>query len=103
MKRMCGECPAEVQAVCRHAFGKFWGEKSSNNEGCDHPLDGVAEAWREAGWTPQDGKTNPITLPYPRAPRRRSTVSKIQSATVSMTQLKMPRRPVRKMAQGDLF
>ena len=95
MKRRCGECPAEVQAVCRHVFGKFWGEKSSNGEGCDHPLDGVAEAWREAGWTLQDGKTNPITLPYPRAPRRRSTVS--------MTQLKMPRRPVRKMAQGDLF
>ncbi len=96
MKRKCEECPADVQAVCRHAFGANWGDKSRNGEGCDHPLDDVAEAWREAGWTPDKGVTKTITLPLPSRP-------------------KMPRRPVRPtmptrpkvsaeiMRQADLF
>ena len=69
MKRRCEKCPTEVQTVCRHAFGKFRDVKSRNGEGCDHPLDGVAEAWREAGWTPGTAGV-PITLPLPKMPRR---------------------------------
>lgn len=56
MKRKCEACPAEVMAVCRHAFGKFWNDKSTNGEGCDFPLDDVADAWRKAGWTPDARK-----------------------------------------------
>ena len=62
MKRKCEACPAWTRTVCRHAFGKFWGDKSTNGEGCDFPLDDVAEAWRKAGWTPdaqKDDKTAP--------------------------------------------
>ena len=103
MTRRCGECPTWTQAVCRHAFGKYWNDKSSCGEGCDNPLDDVAEAWRKAGWTPEDGETKAITLPFPKAPRRRINAPKIQPPTVSMTQLKMPKRPVRKMVQGDLI
>ncbi|MBO7686943.1 MAG: hypothetical protein J6V72_11200 [Kiritimatiellae bacterium] len=98
MKRRCEVCPAEVQAVCRHAFGKFWGDKSTNGEGCDHPLDGVAEAWYARGWKPGTGATKAITLPLPSAPRR--------PATVSMTQLKMPVRPkvsAKITKQAELF
>ena len=98
MKRKCEECPAEVQAVCRHAFGKFWGVKSHGGEGCDYPLDGVAEAWRKAGWTPDKGATKAITLPLQSAPRRPATVSK--------TQLKMPVRPkvsAKITKQAELF
>ena len=93
MKRMCKDCPAETVAVCRHVWNRFWNDKSSGGEGCDHPMDGVAEAWRKAGWTPDKGETVAITLPLPAAPRRPATASKIQSPTVSMTQLKMPTRP----------
>ena len=73
MKRKCEECPADVQAVCRYAFGKYWNDKSSGGEGCDYPLDGVAEAWRKAGWMPDKGAAKAIA--------------------VSKTQLKMPVRP----------
>ena len=62
MKRKCEACPAEVMAVCRHAFGKFWGDKSTNGEGCDFPLDDVADAWRKAGWTP-DAQKDANTAP----------------------------------------
>lgn len=80
MKRRCEECPADVQAVCRHAFGKFWGVKSHGGEGCDYPLDDAAKAWYAAGWKPGTAGV-PITLPLP----------------------KMPRRPVRRMRQGSLI
>ena len=98
MTRKCGVCPTWTQTVCRHAFGKFWDVKSRNGEGCDHPLDGVAEAWRKAGWTPDKGATKAITLPLPSAPRRPTTVSK--------TQLKMPVRPkvsAKITKQAELF
>ena len=88
MTRACGACPAWTQAVCRHAFGESWNDRSRCGEGCDNPLDDVAEAWRKAGWTPEDGETKAITLPFPKAPRRPP---------------KMPRRPVRNMTQGDLI
>ena len=84
MRRKCAECPTEVVAVCRHAFGKFWNVKSGNGEGCEHPLDDVAEAWRAEGWTPESGATRRIVLPLP-GPLP-----------------KMPRRP-RRMVQGDLM
>ena len=61
--RRCKDCPKWTQTVCRHAFGAYWCIKSEDGEGCAHPLDGVAEAWRKAGWTPGRGKAVPISLP----------------------------------------
>ena len=103
MTRQCAECPPLTQTVCRHAFGKYWIDKSGGGEGCDHPLDGVAEAWRSAGWTPDKGETKRITLPLPSRPampRRpvRPTVKKIQ--------LGAPARPkvsAEIMRQAELF
>ena len=66
MKRKCKACPTEVQAVCRYVFGRFWSDKSTNGEGCDHPLDDVAEAWYARGWKPderQTGKNEPMSVP----------------------------------------
>ena len=78
--RKCSECPGKVQAVCRHAFGKYWAAKSDNGTGCQHPLDTVAEAWYAAGWVPGAEITKAITLPLDGLPT-------------------MPKRPVRPMAQ----
>lgn len=63
LARRCCDCPKRTKAVCRHAFGVFWCIKSCDGEGCAHPLDGVAEAWSKAGWTPDKGKSVPIELP----------------------------------------
>ena len=52
LTRQCAACPTWTQTVCKHAFAERWKEKSRNGEGCDNPLDEVAEAWRDAGWTP---------------------------------------------------
>ena len=103
MTRKCEACPAEVMAVCRHAFGKYWGDKSTNGEGCDFPLDDVAEAWYAAGWKSGTGATMSLTLPLKDAPKmprrpRRPTASKIQSG--------MPTRPkvsAALMRQAELF
>ena len=103
MKRKCEACPTEVMAVCRHAFGKYWNDKSTNGEGCDYPLDAVAEAWYAAGWKPGTGATISLTLPLDGAPKmptrpRRPTASKIQSG--------MPTGPKVSAAiarQADLF
>lgn len=62
LARRCSDCPKRTKAVCRHAFGVFWCIKSCDGEGCAHPLDDVAEAWRKAGWTPDNGKFVPIEL-----------------------------------------
>ena len=89
MKRKCEVCPAEVQAVCRHAFGKFRGVKSHGGEGCDYPLDGVAKAWYAKGWKPGTGATVGLVLPT------RPTVHNAQlprRPTVPMAQLKAPSR-----------
>lgn len=67
MERKCEACPAEVHAVCRHAFGKFWGVKSHGGEGCDYPLDDAAKAWYAAGWkpnAPQARENAPVRVPY---------------------------------------
>ena len=64
MMRRCEECPEWTQTVCRHVFGKFWNDKSRSGEGCNHPLDGVAEAWRRAGWkldARRAAKTAPVS------------------------------------------
>lgn len=103
MARKCAECPADTAAACRHAFGANWGDKSRNGEGCDHPLDGVAEAWREAGWTPDKGATKIITLPIPSRPmmpRRpvRPTVKKIQSPAPAR-----PKVSAEIMRHADIF
>lgn len=103
MTRKCGDCPPWTQTVCRHAFGKYWIDKSMNGEGCEHPLDGVAEAWRKAGWTPDTGVTRNITLPLPSGPKmprrpQRPTVKKIQSDVPAR-----PKVSAEIMRQADLF
>ena len=103
MERKCEACPTEVMAVCRHAFGKYWNDKSTNGEGCDFPLDDVAAAWYARGWKPGTGATMSLTLPLKDAPKmptrpRRPTASKIQSG--------MPTRPkvsAALMRQAELF
>lgn len=60
MKRKCRKCRERTKAVCKHAFGAYWCVKSLDGEGCDHPLDVVAEAWEKENWK---GKTVPIALP----------------------------------------
>lgn len=94
MTRRCALCPAWTRTVCRHAFGRFWGDKSRGGVGCAFPLDGVAEAWRRAGWTPSDGVTKAITLPL------------AGGSAASLAQLRMPRRPrvsAGIMRQAELF
>ena len=90
MKRRCEKCPPATQTVCRHAFGKYWNDKSRHGEGCDHPLDDVAEAWYAKGWKPGTGATVKLTLPLDGAPK---IPTRPRRPTVSMTQLKMPVRP----------
>ena len=68
VKRRCADCPEPTRTVCRHAFGAYWDMKSGNGEGCDLPVDDVAEAWRKAGWTPEQGATKRLTLPLPTRP-----------------------------------
>ena len=60
MKNLCRDC--DVAEVCRRVFGKFWLAKSHNGEGCDHPMQEVADLWRKAEWRPR-----------PRAQEERST------------------------------
>lgn len=101
VSRRCALCPAWTRTVCRHAFGRFWGDKSRGGEGCAFPLDGVAEAWRRAGWTPGDGVTGEISLPLPAAPAARPTASKTQFRMPAM-----PRRPgvsAATVRQAELF
>lgn len=53
-------------AVCRHAFGTFWGDKSGGGMGCRHPVDGVADAWYAGGWAPDApgrAKTASVRVP----------------------------------------
>ena len=78
LKRRCEKCPQWTQTVCRHAGDKYWNAKSNGGEGCDLPMDDVAEAWRKAGWTPGAGATQRLALPLPPRPLP-----------------KMPRRPKR--------
>ena len=63
LARRCKDCPKRTKAVCHHAFGAYWCIKAGDGEGCEHPLDGVAESWRKAGWTPGEGMSVPIELP----------------------------------------
>lgn len=89
MKRKCADCPTEVMAVCRHAFGKYWNVKSGDGEGCDYPLDDAAKAWYAAGWKPGTGATVKLVLPT------RPTVHNAQlpaRPTVHNAQLKAPSR-----------
>lgn len=55
ISRRCKDCLEWTHTVCCFAFGKSWRDKSHDGEGCTNPLDGVAEAWRKAGWKPSDG------------------------------------------------
>lgn len=95
VSRRCALCPAWTRTVCRHAFGRFWGDKSRGGEGCAFPLDGVAEAWRRAGWTPGDGVTREISLPLPAAPAARPAMPRrpgVSAATVRQAELFFGRR-----------
>lgn len=60
--RRCSDCPKQTKAVCHHAFGVFWCIKSGDGEGCDNPLDGVAEEWIKAGLTPGSCKSVSVDL-----------------------------------------
>ena len=93
MRRKCAECPEWTQTVCRHAFGKFWNDKSTNGEGCDFPLDDVAEAWYAAGWKPWTGATISLTLPLKDAPKMPEMCGSGGGSTGPKVQLKMPTRP----------
>ena len=92
MRRKCEVCPADVVAVCRHAFGKFWNDKSTNGEGCDFPLDDVAEAWYAAGWKPGTGSTMSINLPLKDAPKMPEMGCSGGGSPVTKLHVKMPER-----------
>ena len=65
--RRCAECPADVAEVCRRAFGRWWEGKSAGGQGCNHPTDGVLEAWRRAGWrpdAPEARETASVSVPF---------------------------------------
>lgn len=65
MKRKCKDCPKDTQAVCHHAFGVYWCIKSADGKGCDHPLDGVAAAWKNRGWGANGEPAKAVTLSVP--------------------------------------
>lgn len=67
VKRKCSKCPEWTRTVCKHAFAERWNEKSHGGDGCDHPLDDVAEAWRKNGWLPQ-AEPQPPRRPLPTRP-----------------------------------
>ena len=69
---ICATCP--TIADCKHAFGKYWLDKSNGGVGCKHPF---------KGW----GGSQQPTLPQ--MPHRK--------------RLKMPTRPVRPMRQDELL
>ena len=63
LARRCSDCPKRTKAVCHLAFGVFWCIKSGDGEGCDHPLDGVAESWSKAGCTLSTEMSAPHEMP----------------------------------------
>lgn len=90
--RRCSDCPKRTKAVCRHAFGVFWCIKSCDGEGCDHPLDGVAEAWGKTGWTPGTEMSAPqetpvvdVKKPVERKMKRRYVQEELFNATMPLT------------------
>lgn len=92
LSRRCGDCPKRTKAVCRHAFGVFWCIKSCDGEGCAHPPDDVAEAWRKAGWTPGTGMSAPqetpvvdVKKPVERKMKRRYVQEELLNATMPLT------------------
>lgn len=115
MTRNCGECPEWTRTVCRHAFGKFWADKSGGGEGCDHPLDGVAEAWRKAGWKPdaqRAAKTAPLSVPAGGGTITLATPTDAPQSSLrapATIMPRMPRRPQRPkvsaalMRQAEMF
>lgn len=69
VKRRCAVCPPWTQTVCRHVWNNYWDVKSGNGEGCEHPLDDVAESWRRAGWTPESLAKDPFSaIQLPKRP-----------------------------------
>lgn len=114
MKRKCEVCPAEVKAVCRHAFGKFWDVRSRGGEGCDHPLDAVAEAWAAAGWKPEMKQRqgfvgDPVSVPVAGGVITLSRPEDLREGGFAPRMPAMPRRPTRPkvsaeiMRQAELF
>lgn len=67
--RNCKDCPERTAAVCRYVFGKYWVDKSLNGEGCNYPLDEVAEAWYARGWMLNTDKTVTLTPPVRKTPK----------------------------------
>ncbi len=95
--RKCKDCPTWTQTVCRYVFGVYWCVKSGDGEGCTNPLDGVAESWRKAGWTPDKGKAVPITLPVEEPPKAKpeppKVVRKSQPKKIAQVQLDLIPKP----------
>lgn len=90
--KRCSDCPKRTKAVCRHAFGVFWCIKSCDGEGCAHPLDGVAEAWSNAGLTPGTEMSAPqetpvvdVKKPVERKMKRRYVQEELLNATMPLT------------------
>ena len=64
MLRKCRQC--SYLKLCKYIFTMYWGDKSSDGRGCNHPIDGVAEAWAAKGWKPEEpqtGKNEPVSVP----------------------------------------
>ena len=92
LARRCSDCQKRTKAVCHHAFGVFWCIKSGDGEGCDHPPDDVAEAWRKAGWTPgtvmsaqQETPVVDVKKPVERKMKRRYVQEELFNATMPLT------------------
>ena len=62
VKRRYEECPQRTREACKRAFGKFWGDRCRNGEGCDNPVDDLAEAYAQAA------ASAPVRRPLPTRP-----------------------------------
>lgn len=90
--RRCKDCPTWTQIVCHHAFGVYWCVKSGDGEGCTNPLDGVAEAWRKAGWKPSDGVKAHVKFASDGKPKI-SRKPSMQQASLSLSPKQKPAEP----------
>lgn len=65
MIRKCKDCPPRTKSACLYAFGVYWCVKSSDGEGCNHPLDDVADSWRQTAPRPPAQKISQVETPRP--------------------------------------
>ena len=108
MKRRCEKCPPWTQTVCRHAFGKYWNDKSDGGKGCTQPLDGVAEAWRKAGWKPEMKQRqgfvgDPVSVPVAGGVITLSRPEDLREGGFAPRMPAMPRRPTRPKVSAEIM